>query len=257
VRSPLTFESLAAAFFIVFAVAALVSRAPKARRIRASLLSAAFGVAVIAATRASADFRGWFGHAYLLAGYWIPALLILSSDHESRFEKWLTHSDAQWRSFAIALPAWAASILELSYLLCYVLVPTAFVFVWSSGTTADVDRFWTAVLLSGFVCYGSLPWLISRPPRLLNTSATDGVGVRGINQFVLTRVSHGLNTFPSGHVAVSLAAALEVLPLSQPVGTVLLVTAAAIGAGAIVGRYHYAVDVAFGALLGLIASLLV
>jgi hypothetical protein len=69
-----------------------------------------------------------------------------------------------------------------------------------------VDRFWTAVLLSGFVCYGSLPWLISRPPRTLTGATTNAVGVRGVTQFVLARVSHGLNTFPSGHVAVSLAA---------------------------------------------------
>ena len=145
------------------------------------------------------------------------------------------------------------SILELSYLLCYVLVPIAFACVWTMGSVTDVDRFWTAVLASGFICYGSLPWLISRPPRMLHgVEATRGI--RGINQFVLARASHGLNTFPSGHVAVSLAAALEVFAVSRPPGIALVAIAAAIAAGAVVGRYHYGLDVLVGAALGIIVS---
>ena len=254
---PLTFESLAAAFFVGFAVAAPATRAPKPRRAQAILVSLTLAVTVIAATWLTTDLRGWLGHLYLVAGYWIPALLVSSPHQASGFENWLIRSDAHCRKFAISLPAWTVSILELSYLLCYVLVPTAFVFVWSNGTASDVDGFWTAVLLSGFVCYGSLPWLISRPPRTLTEATTSAVGVRGVNQFVLARVSHGLNTFPSGHVAVSLAAALGVVPLSQPAGITLLVVASAIAVGAVVGRYHYALDVAFGAVLGMIASLIV
>ena len=197
---------------------------------------------VIAASQAGEAIRGWLGHAYLVAGYWIPALLIPSSDPPGRFES------------GISLPAWAASILELSYLLCYVLVPVAFVLVWVSGTMPDVDRFWTAVLLSGFLCYASLPWLVSRPPRTLNAAAVASAGVHRVNEFVLKRISHGLNTFPSGHVAVSLAAALEVMSISQPAGIVLLVIASAIAAGAVLGRYHYALDVVVGAILGMTVS---
>jgi membrane-associated phospholipid phosphatase len=72
-----------------------------------------------------------------------------------------------------------------------------------------------------------------------------------VNEFVLKRVSHGLNTFPSGHVAVSMAAALEVMAVSQLAGTLLLAIASAIAAGAILGRYHYGVDVVVGAILGI------
>ncbi len=211
-------------------------------------------IAVIAASQAGDAIRGWLGHAYLVAGYWIPALLIPPSDPPGRFESWLVRSDQWCRIFAISLPAWAASILELSYLLCYVLVPVAFVLVWTSGTMADVDRFWTAVLLSGFFCYASLPWLVSRPPRTLNAALVANAGVHRVNEFVLKRISHGLNTFPSGHVAVSLAAALEVMSISQPAGIVLLVIASAIAAGAVLGRYHYALDVVVGAILGMTVS---
>ena len=78
-----------------------------------------------------------------------------------------------------------------------------------------------------------------------------------MNERVLARVSHGLNTFPSGHVAVSLAAALQVVPISRPAGVMLLAVATAIATGAIVGRYHYAADVLLGAAIGIGASLLV
>jgi membrane-associated phospholipid phosphatase len=257
VRAPLTFESLASAFFIALAVAAFATQASTHRRAQVALLSAFIATGVIAASQATEAIRGWLGHAYLVAAYWIPALLIPSSDPPGRFESWLVRSDRWCRIFAISPPAWAASTLELSYLLCYVLVPVAFVLVWTGGTIADVDRFWTAVLLSGFLCYASLPWLVSRPPRTLNAAAVESAGVHGVNEFVLKRVSHGLNTFPSGHVAVSLAAALEVMPISQPAGIVLLVIASAIAAGAVLGRYHYALDVLVGAILGITISLFV
>jgi membrane-associated phospholipid phosphatase len=158
--------------------------------------------------------------------------------------------------FAIELPTWVVGILELSYLLCLVLVPVAFILVWRYGTTADVNRFWTVVLLSGFACYGSLPWLVSRPPRF-HAQETEPAGVHRLNDVVLARVSHGFNTFPSGHVAVSLAAAIQVLALLKLAGSVLMLVAFAIAAGAVAGRYHYALDVAFGAVLGIAVSLLV
>lgn len=263
-HAPLTFEALAIAFFTAVALATPTASAPRGRRARAAVLSAAVVVgAVVASQTAAPDLRGWLGHAYLAAGYWIPALLIPSrADVGGAFEAWLFRIDARWRQFAITPPVLAVPVLELSYLLCYILVPAAFVLVWANGSMGDVDHFWTAVLLSGFLCYGSLPWLISRPPRLLDAASAmkarpASTAVRSLNEFVLARVSHGLNTFPSGHVAVSLAAALEVSRIWQPAGIVLVLIAAAIAAGAVFGRYHYTLDVLLGAIVGVAASSLV
>ena len=223
------------------------------RRIQTAALSITIALGILAAGRLSTDVRGWLGHLYLVAGYWIPALLVPADHRPGRFEAWLARGSEHGRRLAHHLPSPIAAILELSYLLCYVLVPIAFVSVWTLGSVADVDRFWTAVLASGLICYGSLPWLISRPPRTLD-GVQDITGIRRINQFVLARVSHGLNTFPSGHVAVSLAAGLEVLAVSRPAGIVLVAIAALIAAGAVVGRYHYRLDVIVGAALGVMLS---
>ena len=252
-HAQLTFESFATAFFIAFGIAALATGTSWRRRGQIAVLSLVIALGILAASRLSPDLRGWLGHAYLVAGYWVPALLVPAHHRPGRFEAWLVRGNERWRSFPRHLPSWIASSLELSYLLCYVLVPIAFGCIWATGSVADVDRFWTAVLASGFICYASLPWLISRPPRVLHGDQDNG-GIRGINQFVLARVSHGLNTFPSGHVAVSLAAALEVFAVSRAAGIALVAIAVAIAVGAVVGRYHYGLDVLLGAALGIIMS---
>ena len=147
------------------------------------------------------------------------------------------------------------------YLSCYPFVPLAFSIVWTLGDAVDVDRFWTAVLLAGCICYGSLPWIVSRPPRFhvsrqAATRREPDRALRRLNVGVLKRVSHGLNTFPSGHVAVSIAAALAVCDVSWAAGSVLLVVAAGIAGGAVVGGYHYVVDVAIGCLVGVLTATL-
>src|SRR3989449_7579192 len=57
------------------------------------------------------------------------------------------------------------------------------------------------------------------------------------------------NTFPTGHVAASLAVALELLSHVPPAGFLFLLLSIAIAAGAFWGRYHYGLDVLLGALL--------
>jgi membrane-associated phospholipid phosphatase len=74
-----------------------------------------------------------------------------------------------------------------------------------------------------------------------------------VNTAVLDRVSHQLNTFPSGHVAVAIAAASSAISVWWPAGLVLGIVAAGIAIGAVAGRYHYVMDVIFGVIVGLAA----
>ena len=61
----------------------------------------------------------------------------------------------------------------------------------------------------------------------------------------------GVNTFPSGHAAGSLAVAFAVIGALPSAGLVLLVLAVAICVACVVGRYHYAIDVGAGAAVAL------
>jgi membrane-associated phospholipid phosphatase len=191
---------------------------------------------------------------YFLLGYWIPVPLV-PSRRGGAFEMWLRRSDDALRRRAVRLPRWLAETLELGYLACFPMVPAAFAVVWTTGSEADVAKFWLAVITAGYACYISLPWLVSRPSRFVDAAARSvPPSVRRANVFVLGRVSHELNTFPSGHVAVSVAGAIAAGTVSPVAGMVLGVLATGVALGAVAGRYHYIVDVLLGAGLGVLAA---
>ena len=64
---------------------------------------------------------------------------------------------------------------------------------------------------------------------------------------MVQHLSIGVNTFPSGHAAASLAVAFAVIGPLPAAGLLLLTFAAGTCVACVVGRYHYAVDVAAGA----------
>ena len=237
------FEWLAGAYFIVLLTAARQA----GYRLR-GVLYVCGALALILAARFALPWpaRAWLAHAYLVLGYWIPAAFVPARNEA--FERWLARVDAR-------LPrAWKLpdTILEVAYLCCYPLVPAAFAIVFAFGTIEDVNWFWVAVLGSGYACYISLPWTAARPPRLVQQSgqAPSPRRAASLNVFVLGRVSHQLVTFPSGHVAVAIAAAAGVWRVWPAAGAVFGGVALLIAVAAVAGRYHYAVDVLLGLLVG-------
>ena len=252
----LAFELLALVYLATLPSAvALTGGARRPGTWRAITVSAACAaVIVIAVSRLSPSIRFWLGHLYLVAGYWIPALLTADTT-DTPFERWLRANDERWHSRLDAAPAWLVHAGDVGYLLCYPAVPAAFLLVWIGGNNLDLNRFWLAVLMGGFACYGSLPWLSARPPRLLPTASVRKHRIARVNVGLLSRVSHNLTTFPSGHVAVSVAAALCTAGVSPTAGLVLALVAIAIAIGAVTGGYHYVMDVATGAVVGVLSSL--
>lgn len=250
------YETLTVAYFCALVLAALLL--PSRRRllvvVRALVMAIGVGIVAFQATEA---VRDWAPHAYLVVAYWLPALLTDTRVHPTRFERWLQKTDTTLRRGDITLPLLLQHLTELAYLLCYPLVPASFAIVWTQGSARDVNLFWLAVLAAGFACYASLPWLVSRPPRLVAQDAISPHQIAAANVFVLGRVSHELNTFPSGHVAVSFASAACVASVSPAAGALVAVTATAIAVGAVAGRYHYVIDVLIGVLVGAAAAALV
>jgi membrane-associated phospholipid phosphatase len=198
---------------------------------------------------------------YLLLGYWLPALIVSGPDE--RYERALLAGDRTLfgadglARFERRAPRLVLEFLEAAYLLCYAVVPAGYLCLVLSGHDAvAIDRFWSIVLTSAFICYGMLPWMPTRAPRALEPQlGAKRSAIRRLNEAVLNRASVQWNTFPSGHTAASLATALAVGIYLPMAGVVLGLLAVSIAAGSVVGRYHYAADALAGALVAVLAFL--
>jgi len=254
-------EWITVAYFAYLACAAAVvpgvSRQNR-RRVIVTAIPVVIAVITLAAFGMSADvWRDWMPLLYVLPGYRLPALLVTGLD--LAFERRLLTLD-RWLGFeniGERAPRSLLGFLELAYLFCYPMIPIGFICVYAAGLRGESDRFWTAVLLAMFGCYGMLPWIPTRPPRVIESATIRVPGiVRRVNLRVLGVASVQLNTFPSGHVAAALATALAVYACLPCVGFVLGLLALAVTAGTVVGRYHFAADALAGAALALLGFLI-
>jgi len=253
-------EWITVAYFAYLAgAAAVVPRIGRQQRRRAigTAIAVVIAVLTVAAFGTSALlWRDWMPPVYILLGYWLPALLVTSTNQV--LERRLLTLDRRWLGENVSTiseraPRPVIELLELAYLFCYPMVPIGFACLYVVGLREESDRFWTAVLLAVFGCYGVLPWLPTRPPRAIEGAAVRSSGfVRRVNLRVLGLASIQLNTFPSGHVAASLATALAVCARLPSVGLPLGLLAVGIAMGSVVGRYHYAADALAGAALALL-----
>jgi len=90
------------------------------------------------------------------------------------------------------------------------------------------------------------PFVPALPPRVLNASRTFDVPstrIRSLNHWILQRASIQAITFPSGHVAAAVAAAMVLLQFVPLAGVVFCWLAVSIAIAAVVGGYHYVADV--------------
>lgn len=253
-------ETIVVLFFLYLAGLALFAKIPVGRRTRVLVTAVLFAVAALWLSRFDG---GWLGQmrnvaplVYLLAAYRMPALLVCA--WSPSFEQRLAAFDQRWlqgreRAFAERAPRGVLEGLELAYLFCYPLVPAGWLCLHFLGGAHQEERYWTAVLLAAALCYGVLPWLPTRPPRATERYPANRAAVGRLNLFVLDRMSVQLNTFPSGHVAIAIAAALAVAVALPVAGGLLGFVAFGITIASVVGRYHYAADAVAGVIVGLAA----
>jgi membrane-associated phospholipid phosphatase len=145
-------------------------------------------------------------------------------------------------------------MLEMAYLSCYPLVPLALTAVYISGLRDKVDGFWLVLLVSTYLCYAITPFVPAFPPRSpsgeppMSAERSRSVNKgRIFNRWILKHGSIHAISFPSAHVASAFAIAFVLLRYSPWIGAVFLVIAILISLGAVIGRYHYALDVLMGA----------
>jgi membrane-associated phospholipid phosphatase len=235
---------------------------PKQRRQIAGL--GLLGCALIAVTQVLSKHLPATAKA---VGDWLPCLLLLivywqagrfSGRPNEKLQSWLVEFDRrrlgtfldrwarQWSS------TWIGTYFELAYLFCYALIPMGVGILYWANLRSAIDGYWATVLPASYLCYMIVPFAPTLPPRLLHGARSAPQGkqkIRSLNLFILRHGSIHLNTFPSAHVASTIGASLVLMRCVPEVGGIFLLIALSIAAGAVLGRYHYALDVIFGAML--------
>jgi hypothetical protein len=247
-------------FFVYAAATAYASPAiPAARRGRA-LVSAAVGVAVLLLAiglRPHKVLMTWvLPPMLLLIAYWTSGALYVAPMNAA--ERRLMSFDERLgvRRAAARLPRFIAELLEIAYAGVYPLIPVALGLHLLLAKDPDADRFWMVVLTTDYVCFGMLPWIQTRPPRALEQGDPWHTWFRRVNQRLLDHASIHVNTVPSGHAAEAVVAALLLASAPWPIVFWMTLNAAAIAAGAVLGRYHYSLDALTGFGVALLVWLL-
>ena len=251
-----------AVFAFLTALAWVRRIAFRPRAIVTGLGGAAIAGTLLAARFAPSIFRDWLPAALLLMVYWQAGQFFDRPDEKLQ-ARLLALDGRTALPFAARLSTNPAGRLllayvELAYLLCYPMVPLALGTLYLLHARAGADRFWTVVLTATYACYLMVPFVQTLPPRSLGGPQRSGPApgpVRRFNLWILRHASIQMNTFPSAHVAASMACAFVLLRISLPAGALFLAVALSIAMGAVLGRYHYFADAILGAAVALAAAL--
>ena len=234
------------------------------RRLRIAMLAVIVPAAILMARYAlhglsGSVVRDWLPAALLLIPYWQAGQFFTGPDE--RIQKWLAQTDEKAlhvlrRIVGSSERGGWARYFETAYLMCYPLVPIGVGALYLGHHRAAAEFYWIVVVLASDICFTITIFVPAMPPRLVPEGAAEFAvaanEVRKLNLEVLNRGSIQAITFPSAHVASTTAVALVLIRFLPVTGAIFLVIAASIAIGAFLGRYHYFLDVALGALEALI-----
>ena len=198
---------------------------------------------------------------------WYPVPLILLAfremgwmalPHTSRaFENyWLVWDQRllnEWglKTFIESVGPLLPNLLELSYLLVYVMPIVTVAVFYLNGVRERLDDVYTILLVGTLSAYAMYPFFPSEPPRTVYplTDLPMMSALRQLNLFFVGNYGIHTSVFPSGHSAAAFSAAfavIKLLPESRWLGRTFLVLAVLIGIATIYGRYHFAIDAVAG-----------
>ena len=245
-------EWIAFGYFLYLAVVCWLRPLPRARRLLVTGVSLAVAAVIRLLAAAPVSIRDWTPLLYVTVGYYWTGRLFAGPSE--KLESWLMSWDHRLlgdptRRFT-HWPGWFVAYLDIVYIFCFLLLPGGFAALAATGHSMQANHYWTMVLAADLGAFASLSVFQTRPPWALEEpAALADTRVRRLAASMVRHATIGVNTFPSGHVAVSFAAALAVLGAMPLTGGVLLVLAVSVSLACIVGRYHYVVDVIAGAVL--------
>ena len=228
---------------------------PPARRAVITSVSAALVVVIRLVSRDAPPFaRDWAPFLYVSVAYYLTGHLFVAPS--TRLEAWLLKWDHRWfgdpTTHFAPWPWWLIAYLDVIYTLCFLLLPGGFAALAWTGHSMRANRYWTLVLAADLGAFAPLSVFQTRPPWAIEKPAVLAASrLHALASRVVKSATTGVNTFPSGHVAVTIAVACGVFPSLPAAGAVLFLCAASIAVACVVGRYHYTVDVLAGAALGL------
>jgi hypothetical protein len=255
-------EWIQAGFATIFALAAWFSPLSVRRRWTVTLL-ATFAIVAISLARLSEQIlepgqasilRDWLPVPLMLVPYWQTGQFFRGPNQ--KIQGWLLKSD-RWLQNVAWGKSWqlgrvARLSMEWAYMLCYPLVPLGLGTLCAGGMRRYADTFWFLVLLPTYLCYAITPFVPALPPRSIGSSPSgSSVKSRVFNLWILKHGSIQAISFPSAHVASALAVSLVVVNYLPLAGSLFLAVSFWIAVAAVVGRYHYAIDVVLGAAMAL------
>ena len=140
-------------------------------------------------------------------------------------------------------------------LMVYPLIPLGLATLYATHSRQFVDYYWIVVLLATYTCLAITLFVRAMPPRALDTyeqfrMPPSKLGV--FNRYILRHGSIQAITFPSAHVASSMAASLVLLRVQPWAGLIFLLIALSIAVATVMGGYHYATDALLAAVLAVV-----
>lgn len=264
-------EWIQGGFAMLLALAAWATPLPLLRKRRVTVL-AVIVVAMIALAWSTAYFlpppwsegiRDWLPVGLMLVPYWQTGQFFTGPSR--RIQDWLMALDHRWLQRTSWRTGTARTRLglsfEIAYVFCYPFVPLGLGVIYAAGMLRRVDEYWFVVLISTYICYAITPFFPAMPPREIahvpaSTTVPSATEIankgRKFNRWLQQWGSIHAISFPSAHVASTLAVSLVLTRHLHVVGICFLFVAGCIAVAAVAGRYHYTLDVLLGAAVALL-----